>query len=514
MAKANRKSKIKLYDPLNPQSQKFTEAQAMEFKKCAEDFTYFATTYIKIQTSDRGTSSFGMRLYQMRMATKIVENRYTIFDAPRQCGKTTAVSAVILWLTIFQNDYRIGIGANKLRSAKEIMRRLKFAYEEMPMWMKPAVKEYNKQTIEFDNNSSIEADSTTADGLRSKTFNLIYLDEFAHIKPIVVEEFWASTFPVVSAGKDTKVVITSTPNGTEGVYASLWFGAVNDDNGFVYDKIEAHEIEGRDEAFKQAMLKKMTLTKYLQEFEGAFLSSKGTLISSMFLESIRRSKPIELFRDTLFYVDPANRRLVIGADIGTGVGADFHTIQIFDLDTLEQVGEFRNNTYNQTQFAREYIYLLNYLDTVKKCKQVYYSLEANSWGIGVMNLLLNSNHPVFSKTYVIQVNQYGQKLPGMTTTPTTKRKGCAKFKDLIENSIMTLHSERLITELQYFVKHGDSFKAEAGKNDDLVMGCVIVSNMLEEISQIDTGIYEKMNQLDVLQGDLDDAVDEPMPIVI
>lgn len=440
------------------------------------------------------------------------------FIPTHNCGKSVTIGAILLWYAIFNKNYRIGIGSNKLKSAKVIMQNVKFAYEELPTWMKPFVKEYNVQSVLFDNGSSIEASATTGDGMRSKTFNILYLDEFAHLKNNkIAEDFWSSTFPVVASGKTTKVIITSTPNGTEGVYAQLWFGAIAGDNGFAHSKIESHEVPGRDETYKQAMLKKMTLTKYLQEFEGAFLSSKGTLIHSMILESLSTKDPITVVGDTSYYLDPAKRRLAVAADVGAGIGEDFHAVQIFDIDTLEQVGEYRNNSRNLSQFTKDFVKIMEYLDG-KLCKQLHYSIENNSYGLGVWNLLDNSSFKILEKKYVMPVHQYGQKLPGICTTGKSKRLGCAKFKDLVEERAMKLNSKRLVSELKFFVKSGESFKAETGMTDDLVMGCVTLCNMLMEMSSSDDSLDTKLNTIQRTTDDMDNSnggdEDSYMPMVI
>lgn len=437
------------------------------------------------------------------------------FIPTHNCGKTAMITALLLWYMIFNTEFHIGVGSNKMSSAKQVISRLKFAYEEMPMWLKPAVKSYNKQDIEFENNSSIESNATTGDGLRSKTFNIIYLDEFSHIKPKIAEDFWTSTFPVISSGTTTQVIITSTPNGTEGIYAQLWFSAVDESNGFAYSKIEASEIEGRDEEFKEKMLKKMGINQYLQEFEGAFLSSKGTLINSMILENIKKKPVIKQFKDTRFFSEPFNRSLIIGIDVGTGIGQDYHTIQIFDKLTFEQVGEFRDNMMNQTMFSHEIISLLNYLDTEENAKQIYWGIESNSYGLGVINMIQNSNHPVFSRKYVIPIVTYGNKEAGIQMNSKSKNVGCTKFKDLVENRIMTLGSEKLLSELKCFVKTGASFKAETGKKDDLVMGCVVVALMLIEIAREDLYIDKKVNELQMPDSGGDgDGQEGYMPIMI
>lgn len=426
---------------------------------------------------------------------------------------STLIAAYMLHQANFFNDMKIGIASNKLVNAKEIIDRIKYMYENLEFYLKTPVIEYNKQSVRFSNNSSIEVATTTESTFRGKSLNRIMLDEFAFVKPSVAEEFWTSLLPTISAegnaSKDTKLIIISTPNGTEGTYADLWFGAENGDNGFTPVSIEYDEIPGRDDEFKHEMIQKMGHIQFLQEFCCHFISNKGTLINSLKLESLKHKDPIDVGEDfKLFTNDLRGRTIALAADVGEGIGQDYHAVQMVDIDTFEQIGEYRNNEISQSLFTIEFINMMKYLYK-HGVKDIYYTIENNGLGKGVINLIKHSEETVLQKAHMIS---HDSKKPGFVMSTTNKMKGCADLKDLIETDRLKINSRKLISELKFFVKSGQTYKAESGKHDDLVMSMVIMMLLIGKIAKFEDTVYEKYNSLDDVDYESDNY-SEPMGIV-
>ena len=237
----------------------------------------------------------------------------------------------------------------------------------------------------------------------------------------------------------------------------------------------------------------------------AFVSNKGTLITSDILESLRPSEPIDHYNGMKIYKNLENRRMGLSVDVGTGIGQDYSVFQVFDLNSLEQVAEFRDNQLNITDLTKRLISILRYL--ADHGDEIIFSVEANSVGQGVTQLIRNANNNIFNEIEMISNNN---KHDGIMTTSKTKIKGCTKFKDLIESKRMKIHSKELISELKFFVKSGVSFKAESGKTDDLTMGCVLMCLMLEEMALYDEHVYDIMNSVDII-GDIEEEDDAPLP---
>ena len=185
----------------------YTEEQIKEILKCSEDPVYFIKNYVKIVNVDHGLVPFTMWPFQEDMVHTFHDNRFSICKMPRQVGKTTTAAGYMLWSVLFQENYNIAILANKGSLAREILGRIQYAYEYLPIWLQQGIKVWNKGNIELENGSKIAAFATSAAGVRGGSYNLIFLDEFAFVPKNMADEFFTSTYPVISSGKTTKVII-------------------------------------------------------------------------------------------------------------------------------------------------------------------------------------------------------------------------------------------------------------------------------------------------------------------
>ena len=223
--------------------EKFNKQQAQEWIKCAQDCEYFIRNYVRVQHPTRGSVWFDLYDYQQRLLGDILSDNNNILLQPRQSGKTALITGYLLWRTTFYKDVSVGVAAHKGSGAKEIIARFKYAYEFLPMWMKAGVTAYNVFDVGFDNGSSIISQTTTETTFRGLSMTIIYLDEFAFVPPRIAEEFWTSLLPSTTAGaagdgemfdadgnpvEPVKVIATSTPNGSEGLFARLWYKSQRD----------------------------------------------------------------------------------------------------------------------------------------------------------------------------------------------------------------------------------------------------------------------------------------------
>lgn len=244
----------------------FTQEQIIEYAKCAENPVYFIKKYVKIVNVDHGLVNFDMWPFQEDMVTKFHENRFSICKMPRQVGKTTTTVGYMLWCVLFNVDYKIAILANKGALAREILGRIQYAYEYLPIWLQQGIKIWNRGNIELENGSQIYAYATSAAGVRGGTYNLVFLDEFAFVPMNMAQEFFTSTYPVISSGKTTKVIIVSTPNGLNMFY-KMWTDAI--EKRSTYTPIEVHwsMVPGRDEKWKEETIRNTSEEQFRQEFE-------------------------------------------------------------------------------------------------------------------------------------------------------------------------------------------------------------------------------------------------------
>jgi len=484
-----------------------TKKQAIEIAKCANDVIYFIENYCMIQHPTKGAMLFELRDYQKEVINAMYNHDKIILNFGRQLGKTSTLTAYLLHQAIFTPDFIIGVVAHKMSGAKEVLSRLRYAYENLPMFIKPSVQSYNVFDIVFSNGSKIMSQATTENTYRGISLSALYADEMAFIKPNIMDEWWKSILPTLSA-KGTKFLISSTPNGSENKFAEIWFKAMQGQNEYHPIQVTNEDFpEERGEEFKQSMLQDMTIEQYNQEFLCHFISSSGTLIYSPILEALKPNDIINTFGDLRFFKTVRGRKLGVSVDVGTGTGQDYTTVQVFDLETLEQLAEFRNNLLNITDFTKVFIQIIKELYN-RDCKSIYYTIEANSIGMGVTQLLRNATDKILDKAEMISVGKHD----GILTTNKSKMKGCTRLKDLVESGRMVLNSKFLISELKFFIKKGASFAAESGKTDDLVMSVVLFCNMIEELAQWEEEVYDALNSVDMV-GNLDDTDFDPLPVV-
>ncbi len=456
--------------------QEYTPEQLEEYIKCKDDPIYFIKNYVKIVSLDDGLVNFEMWQFQERMIETFFSERWSINLLPRQMGKTITVAAFILHYAIFNSQKEIGILANKGATAREILSRVKRMIENLPFFLQPGVNEYNKGSVEFGNGSSVMAAGTSNDAIRGFSFNIVYLDEFAFVDN--ADEFFTSTYPVISSGKTTKVIITSTPNGMN-LFYKLWTEANDKRNKFVPIKVHWTENPNRDEKWKEETIANIGQRKFDQEYGCSFFGSSGTLISGEKLACLTWETPLVETDTMCTYENPIEgHKYLTTVDVGEGVGSDYSVIHVTDITEIpyRQVVVFRDNRVSPMVLTE----IVERIST--KYNEAYILVETNSIGsqVGVFlhneyeyeNLIITS---VKAQENVISGGFSGSATDyGLRTTKKSKRIGCTNLKTLIEEDILLIRDFETVSELQTFSSRGKSYEAEDGKHDDIVMTLVLL----------------------------------------
>ena len=256
----------------------FTEEQVIEFIKCKNDPVYFAKNYIKIVSLDEGLTQFHPYDFQEKLIKNFHENRFNICKMPRQTGKSTTSVSYLLHYAVFNDSTNIGILANKAATARDLLGRLQTAYENLPKWMQQGIISWNKGSLELENGSKILAASTSASAVRGMSFNILFLDEFAFVPNHIAESFFASVYPTITSGKNTKVIMVSTPHGMNHFYR-YWHDAERGKNEYVPTDVHWSEVPGRDAVWKEQTIANTSEQQFRVEFECEFLGSVNTLIA-------------------------------------------------------------------------------------------------------------------------------------------------------------------------------------------------------------------------------------------
>ena len=271
--------------------QKWTPDLLKEYKRCMIDPIYFAEKYVKVISLDQGLVPFLLYPYQKDMFNQFQQNRFNVVLACRQSGKSISACAYLLWFALFNPEKTIAILANKGATAREMLSRITLMLENVPFFLQPGSKALNKGSLEFSNNSRILAAATSGSSIRGMSVNLLYLDEFAFVERAA--EFYTSTYPVVSAGKDTKVIITSTANGIGNQFHKIWEGSVQGINEFQSFRVDWWDVPGRDEEWKTQTVANASQLQFDQEFGNTFFGTGDTLVNAETLLGLRAKPAIK-----------------------------------------------------------------------------------------------------------------------------------------------------------------------------------------------------------------------------
>jgi hypothetical protein len=510
---------------LKGKGQKFnwTKKRLKEYMKCSEDPIYFAEEYIKIVHVDHGLIPIKMYEYQKEITDLITKNRRVTVVTSRQAGKTTVAAAVILHYVLFNEHKLVALLANKGDSAREILDRIKIAYEALPKWLQQGVIEWNKGSVEFENGSKIIAAATSSSAIRGKSVSFLYIDETAFVENW--DEFFSAVMPTISSGKTTKILLTSTPNGLNHFYKTC-NGAREGTNGYKFVEVTWEDVPGRDDEWKQETLASMDFDtqKFSQEYSCEFLGSSNTLIDGGKLKTLVSLTPIKEGQGISMYVEPEKEHAyACVVDVSRGKGLDYSAFQIIDVSEMpyKQVCVFRDNFVTPVEYA-EIIYR-----TASLYNEATTLIEINDIGEQVSELL----HYEFEYENILfteSAGRAGRRISGgfskgvdkgIRTTKTVKSIGCSILKLLVEQEQLIINDHNTIEELSRFSRKGSSYEAESGSHDDLVMCLVLfawLSNQayFKDITDIQTLSKLRERTEEELMSDLlpfgivDDGVDE------
>ena len=457
----------------------WTQEMLQEYMKCAADPLYFCRNYIKIINVDEGLMPFDMRGYQEEMISSMHENRYTIVATARQAGKTTSICGYILWYILFNRDKTVALLAQKGETAREILTRIRIAYTHLPGWLQHGQEAWNKGSLELENGSRVIAAATSSDNIRGYSINLLFIDEAAHIENW--DEFFTSVFPTISSGISTKICLVSTPLGLNHFY-KIWkeTGIDGDDRRNEYNPIRVmwYDVPGRDEAWRATTMQGMgnDAEKFAQEYEVEFMGSSGTLISGGVLKTLTHKRAITYKDGLSVYMEcQKDHQYVLVADSSQGKGLDYSAFSVIDVTQMpyQQVCTYRSNLIPPAEYA----------DIVNRMARLYNKAavlgEVNEAGLGhqMLDCLFdleydNILHTESKGRAGKAISQSSKSERGIRTTVNSKAQGCSILKLLIEQYQLIINDFHTIEELARFSKKNNTYQAEPGCHDDLVMGLV------------------------------------------
>ena len=526
----------------------YTDWEYEELKKCAKDIIHFANHYCTVMT-DEGYMKIQLRPYQEMVLRSYQENRWNIFLAPRQIGKTITSSIFLTWYLLFHFDKNVLLMSNKGATTKEIMDKIKAIVEGLPFFLKPGVIKKDVMTMMFDNKCRIIGQNTTKTGGIGFTIHLLFLDEFAHIQESIKKPFYENVYPTLSSSKISRVIITSTPNGYD-LFHDLYEGAISGMNEYSAIRVDWWDVPGRDEAWKMREIGNLGSEEaFNQQYGCQFLSSSSLLLSSEELLKIKKNEIDFEFREIdplddlcidysglrwdpnfdLDEIESNKNFFMMSIDLSEGVGRDFTIFNIFkvisienfeiksitspssisDFFGIEQVGVFRSNIHSIDDVSK-ILYTL--------CVNLFYQenlrlvIEYNTYGSHLMKNLVTlypASNDFDEETIVRYFHRVGAKTksPGLRIQKDSKKLYCERVKKLIFQGRIKLKEKKTIQEAELFSRNPNgTYSAQAG-NDDLMMTVVNSSSFFDTLDFAEI-IEEYYDFIDIdLQKEMDGILD-------
>ncbi len=467
---------------MSEQKKQIKEAIKREYTKCAQDPTYFLGKYGIIQHPVKGKVNFNLYDFQEKALHSFMNSDYNVVLKARQLGLSTLTAGYALWMMTFQHDKNILVIATKQDTAKNLVTKVRVMHANLPAWLKQPCVEDNKLSLRYRNGSQIKAVASSEESGRSEALSLLIIDEAAFIDKI--DTIWAASQQTLATGG--KALIISTPNGVGNFFHKVWTEAESGINDFNFIRLHWSLHPDRDDEWRKEQDKLLGPSLAAQECDCDFITSGRSVIDGLILEKIRENdvrEPMERRGvDSNYWIwQPPNytKNYVVSADVSRGDGTDYSAFHIIDVETLEQVAEYRGKISTQ-DFGNMLV------NVATEYNNALLVVENNNIGWAAIqqvidreyeNLFYTSKDLQYVDVQHQMTNKYRTQernmVPGFSTTQKTRPLIIAKLEEMFREESVNVHSQRLIDELFVFIYNGNRAEALVGYNDDLVMSFAI-----------------------------------------
>ena len=458
------------------------EAIKKEYARCATDPVYFLGKYGVIQHPLKGKVNFNLYDFQEKSLKSFMEHDYNIVLKARQLGLSTLTAGYALWMMTFQQDKNILVIATKQETAKNLVTKVRVMHANLPGWLKQPCVEDNKLSLRYKNGSQIKAVASSEESGRSEALSLLIIDEAAFIDKI--DTIWGAAQQTLATGG--RALVISTPNGVGNFFHKTWVGAENGTNDFNFIRLHWSVHPEREQAWRDEQDKLLGPSLAAQECDCDFITSGRGVIDGLLLENLKESSVREPMEkrgiDSNYWIwQPPNytKNYVVSADVSRGDGTDYSAFHIIDVESLEQVAEYKGKISTQ-DFGNMLV------NVASEYNNALLVVENNNIGWAAIQQVIDREYPNLFYTskdlqYVDVQHQMTNKyrsqernmVPGFSTTSKTRPLIVAKLEEMFREESVVVHSQRLIDELFVFIYNGNRAEAMQGYNDDLVMSFAI-----------------------------------------
>ena len=447
-----------------------------EYLKCAQDPAHFMKKYCNIQHPQRGRVLFNLYPFQEKTLHLFRDNPYSIILKSRQLGISTLSAGYSLWMMLFQKDKNILCIATKQETARNMVTKVKFMYDNLPSWLKIPADENNKLSLRLSNGSQIKATSASSDAGRSEAVSLLLIDEAAFIDQI--GEIWASAQQTLATGGGA--IVLSTPYGTGNWFHKTWVSAENNENDFIPIKLPWYVHPERDQEWRNRQDELLGDPRMAaQECDCDFSTSGDVVFYSEWIEFLKESTiqdPLERrgVDQNLWVWEAADysREYMITADVARGDGKDFSTAHVIDIQSNTQVAEYRGQ-----MSPKEFGYFLVGLGA--EYNNALLAVENASIGWAALDSIIERGYSnlyhspksdqLTADAYLKVFEGNSDMTPGFTMSMRSRPLVVNKFREYVGDRSVTIRSKRLLEEMKVFIWRNGRPEAQSGYNDDLVM---------------------------------------------
>jgi len=474
---------------------------AQEYFKCAKDPAYFMRKYCYIQHPTRGRILFNLYPFQDKVLHLFRDHQYLITLKSRQLGISTLAAGYSLWLMLFHKDKNVLALATTQATARNLVSKTMFMYDQLPKWLRLPAVEKNKLSLRLKNGSKITAKSSNADAARSEAVSLLLIDEAAFIDNIQ-ETFTAAQQTLATGGQ---CMALSTPNGIGNWFHQTWDKAESGENSFLPIRLPWTVHPERDQEWREKQDSDLGPRMAGQECDCDFLASGDTVFEPddmMFYEQTYLKDPLERrgVDGNLWIwegVDYTKSYMVV-ADVARGDSADYSAFHVFDVETCTQVAEYKGKLSPKDYgnvlvgIATEYNQALLVIEnanigwaTIEQVMERQYS-----------NLYYSSTSQMETVESYMSKYERDKLVPGFTMSVRTRPLVIAKMIEYIRERGVTIQSKRLLGEMRVFVWKNGKPQAQTNYNDDLLISAATA------LSVRDTALRLRQQGMDLARAQL------------
>ena len=444
-------------------AQNIKKIVAQEYIKCAKDPSYFMKKYCYIQHPTRGRILFNLYPFQSEVLHLFRDNDYIITLKSRQLGISTLAAAYSLWLMLFHKDKNVLALATTQATARNLVSKTMFMYDQLPKWLRLPALEKNKLSLRLKNGSKITAKSSNADAARSEAVSLLLIDEAAFIDNID-ETFTAAQQTLATGGQ---CMALSTPNGIGNWFHQTWDKAESGENSFLPIRLPWTVHPERNQEWRDQQDKDLGPRMAGQECDCDFLASGDTVFEPddlLFYEQTYQKEPVEkrgIDGNLWIWEQPDyTKSYMVVADVARGDSADYSAFHIFDLETCVQVGEYKGKL-SPKDFGNVLVANANIgWATIEQIMEREYR-----------NLYYSPKNQMDTVESYMAKYERDKLVPGFTMSMRTRPLVIAKMMEYIREKGVTIQSKRLLGEMRVFVWKNGKAQAQVNYNDDLLMSC-------------------------------------------